>query len=684
MIFERISIQNLYSYYDIQDFAFPTPTADKPVVLIAGRNGFGKTSFINSVKLLFLGTAEQMLLDAQVGRRLTPRSYLLGVDRVWQGVFNRQARKNQAQQYGVTLVWREAKGQVTTRRYWHYKDGELTPHLQIETDFNEDGLGSDGVISDPEEAEEFLQRRLPRDIVSFFFYDGEKVQQLAEAQQEGLMKNIEKLLGLAAVETLDDYLKSSIANWRRDGTADKEQAEHDALLANHQLKQAERAKAQAEAEEVEAELDNLERDIRRHERQIAANQTLAAQHETPHLKARAARAAGDYEALCQRIASVLPSAAPLWAVPTLVQSISSQLDSAVGDPSQRLADEVQSVFGLLPRLLFDEPKHPSPPLNEAQKNHYRIKLGAILKQYTETPSGGFFSLNPAEATALQRRMGYYTQARTERQRIADDLREASRLRREWHQAKAEIEAVDELPPEQRQAFRERQSDLIKLQAQRDLLLTQRGTHSSKIGNLDTELIRLTTEINQQETRLVKAGINSQHIERAQQARRVFESYRQRLKQQRRGEIEAALNRCFKKLMTSHHLIDNIVLSEDFALSYRDVHDGEIGIANVSSGMKQLTVQALLWALSEVSGRGIPVIVDTPLARIDRLHQENLLLNYYPNAARQVLVLPTDSELDREKYVLLKPRVNSEFRLDNPNGDCTHVISNTPMYAIEEV
>jgi len=136
-------------------------------------------------------------------------------------------------------------------------------------------------------------------------------------------------------------------------------------------------------------------------------------------------------------------------------------------------------------------------------------------------------------------------------------------------------------------------------------------------------------------------------------------------------------------MTSHHLIADIKLSEDFALSYHDAHGGEIGLANVSAGMKQLTAQALLWALSEVSGRGIPVIVDTPLARIDRQHQENLLRNYYPNAAQQVIVLPTDSELDREKYILLKPRVNAEFRLDNPDGDRTQVVQNTPMYSVEE-
>lgn len=683
MIFERITIQNLFSYFGEHTFEIPQASENKPVVLIAGRNGFGKTSFINSVKLLFLGTADQMINDAQVGRRLTPKTYLLGVDRIWQGVFNSEARESQKSIYGVKIDWLEEKGRVSVHRFWRITDDDIASHLKITTDFEEDGLGARGIIDDMEEAEEFLQRRLPRDIVSFFFYDGEKVQHLAEAQQEGLMKNIEKLFGLAAVDILDDYLKIAIAGWKRDGTADKEQAELDSLQANLQVKNADKGRALVEANEVEAELENLDRDIRRHERQIANTQVLASQRETPHLREKLKKAASDYELLCQRIASHFPANAPLWSVPDLVTQIASRLDGAVGDPSQRLAEEIQSVFGLLPRLLFDEPKHPSPPLSEAQKTHYRIKLGAILKQYTETPSGGFFSLSPSETSKLQARMGYFSQARSERQRIADDLREVSQAKREWLQAKAEIEAIGGISPELQQAYRERQAELDALQGQRDVLLTKRGVQGNKISSIDTDLIRLNAEINQQETKRVKAGINSQHIDRAQQARNVFEEYRQRLKAHRRQEIEDALNKCFKQLMTSHNLIDKISLSEDFALSYHDKSNSEIGIANISAGMKQLSAQALLWALSEVSGRDIPVIVDTPLARIDRQHQENLLINYYPVAAKQVIVLPTDSELDRDKYIMLKSYIGSEFRLVNPNGNHTSVEANTVMYSTQE-
>ena len=74
-------------------------------------------------------------------------------------------------------------------------------------------------------------------------------------------------------------------------------------------------------------------------------------------------------------------------------------------------------------------------------------------------------------------------------------------------------------------------------------------------------------------------------------------------------------------------------------------------------MKQLFATSLLWTLKDVSGQFLPVIIDTPLARFDRGHQQSLLTRYYPHAGNQVILLPTDSELDREKYNILKPHTH---------------------------
>lgn len=77
MIIDRVIISNLFSYRGQQIFDLsPATDTRRNIALIHGRNGYGKTSFINSVKLLFLGTSDAMLSTVQTGRKLRPKDYI--------------------------------------------------------------------------------------------------------------------------------------------------------------------------------------------------------------------------------------------------------------------------------------------------------------------------------------------------------------------------------------------------------------------------------------------------------------------------------------------------------------------------------------------------------------------------------------------------------------------------------
>ena len=54
---------------------------------------------------------------------------------------------------------------------------------------------------------------------------------------------------------------------------------------------------------------------------------------------------------------------------------------------------------------------------------------------------------------------------------------------------------------------------------------------------------------------------------------------------------------------------------------------------------------MLWALAKTSGRHLPMIVDTPLGRLDREHRDNLMKLYFPHVSHQVIILSTDTEID---------------------------------------
>ncbi|WP_333978521.1 hypothetical protein [Acinetobacter colistiniresistens] len=66
---------------------------------------------------------------------------------------------------------------------------------------------------------------------------------------------------------------------------------------------------------------------------------------------------------------------------------------------------------------------------------------------------------------------------------------------------------------------------------------------------------------------------------------------------------------------------------------------------LSAGEKQIYAIAMLWSLAKTSGRHLPMIVDTPLGRLDREHRDNLMKFYFPNVSHQVIILSTDTEID---------------------------------------
>ena len=66
------------------------------------------------------------------------------------------------------------------------------------------------------------------------------------------------------------------------------------------------------------------------------------------------------------------------------------------------------------------------------------------------------------------------------------------------------------------------------------------------------------------------------------------------------------------------------------------------------------------ALAKTSGRPLPFMIDTPLARLDEEHRKSLVENFYPDASHQTIILSTDSEISNEHYQQLKPYISKSF------------------------
>lgn len=92
--------------------------------------------------------------------------------------------------------------------------------------------------------------------------------------------------------------------------------------------------------------------------------------------------------------------------------------------------------------------------------------------------------------------------------------------------------------------------------------------------------------------------------------------------------------------------------------------------NLSQGEKQLYISSLLKAIFSEAIQNFPVFIDTPLGRLDDEHIKNILLYYYPDLAEQVIILATNNEITPKRYHDLKDNIAKSYVLDNHNNNTT--------------
>ena len=211
MKFLSIEIEHVFAYDQKATVNLSGTTDDQNIVLIWGRNGMGKTSFLNALKLLFTGIDHPS--TRTVGfppRPLGTRQFVIGDGAGWSGLINQPARRR-AEREGVPVVarvqatWKSEGLTVTAERRWTYDGATFKESLRV---FD----GHDRLVMEAAEAR--LEDFLPKDFVGFFFFDGEDIKSLAESAERKQI-DFDKLLRIAFLNDATAELKKVITERQR-------------------------------------------------------------------------------------------------------------------------------------------------------------------------------------------------------------------------------------------------------------------------------------------------------------------------------------------------------------------------------------------------------------------------------------------------------------------------------------
>jgi len=141
------------------------------------------------------------------------------------------------------------------------------------------------------------------------------------------------------------------------------------------------------------------------------------------------------------------------------------------------------------------------------------------------------------------------------------------------------------------------------------------------------------------------------------------TFRKRVLERHLGRLETFILDSYQALLRKRGLVSEVrICPETLKLTVTDRRGEPIPSRRLSAGERQLLATSILWGLAKASGRALPVVIDTPLGRLDASHRHNLIEHYFPNASHQVILLSTDEEIDGAYYQKLRPSLAGEYEI----------------------
>lgn len=641
MILRSITLQNFGLYAGRQRLDLVPGRdvgRDQPVVLIGGKNGAGKTTLLEAVRLALYG---KLALGTRVGQTEYQRHLASRVHIAADGTVPATAsvalefdyaEAGEIQRYRVERSW-PADGGRTGDKLDLYKDGARVTSVP------------------PKEWEQFLQDLVPPGVSQFFFFDGEKIAEIAhDGSHEGLAEAVRGLLGIELVGRLRVDLALYLARHSRradpEAAATLEEADRE-----HQALEAETKRIGEEVAELEAasaRAASAAEDTKR--RYFAEGGDAASRRERldaakDEAKSQLARRQTELRELA---GGLLPLAVAPKLVGRIAHAIGASTDAsatreaealrerllawrAVGEP-EREATWKAGHWRDIERFLANEATRPSDvgsilkSLPIADRHALLDALGQVRD--TITPQATFL------ASELDAQAGRLDEVEADLERARSHG--ASSLAQQL--ALAERQVVD-AEARLRTGIEEfRQSDFRRLTAQRTLEKLTRAQNESKAADGRANL--------------------------AQRVGTALEQYEERLLEQKLTQLQQAFVSRFNHLSRKDDFIaDARIDRATFETTLIDHSGREIPKSSLSAGEKQVYAIAMLWALARTSGRPLPMIIDTPLARLDLDHRTALVERYFPEASHQVIVLSTDTEIDDALLEKLGGSVSHAYRLD---------------------
>ncbi|MFM7409011.1 MAG: DNA sulfur modification protein DndD [Cuspidothrix sp.] len=649
MIFLELVLQNFGPYAGKQIINLDPRIDDdniRPIILLGGMNGGGKTTLMDAIRLALYGQRAQC----------STRGNLSYSDFLTQCVNSKADPINKTR---IELVFEHIEDDKPVK-YRVVRIWEKNP---------KDGKDSLGILGDDETWpqslaniwDEYIENILPLGISNLFLFDGEQVKELAEQEipPPVVVDAINGLLGLELADKLAVDLEILVNRKKKENADNQDLAKLEELenSLSEQLEKQETTKAQLEV--LEAEKENL---ATKHEEAlnkfIAEGGKIAA--ERSQLDTQKENQVKNSENIRKSLCELAEDVLPLALIPNLLSQIQIQGEKEFKIQQIQLAKDVlihrdQRLLNLLNQLNLELDK-----INRIET----FLSQDIDSLYTANSSTETTWLNgDEESLTLVDNLIY---------RLQTAQNAAQKYLVELQNYEEEILSIERQI--QTAAAPEEYTKLQKAREQAQTELNKANTNFEVLTRslLELEIVidKTKKELNSYTSDNLKYQTTEHLINAATKVQNTLKIFREKLTLRKLNKLEEEVKNCFLYLLHKSDLVHRIAIdAKTFAISLYDLNGKPVPKHRLSAGEKQLLAIAFLWGLAKVSGKRLPVAIDTPLGRLDSSHRNNLVERYFPAASHQVILLSTDTEIDEKAVENLRENeaIAREYLLQYNSG-----------------
>lgn len=659
---------NNFRIYKGQNELNLTARGDKNISIIAGKNGFGKTTFLTSLIWCFYGKLMTQVED----KYKKDIKNIGGYDNYLLSLINKDSKDESSETtFSVEVELQDLLipsipcRTVNIIRTYSLKTKQETLQILIDGDENEltKDVGFEVFIND------FI---LPREIAKFFFFDAEKIVSLAEAKSKAELRSLSKayseVLGIKKYEELKNNLESLITKLRRRGVSDLEEYKLKELLSEEEELEKLINHNQYKQDEIDKHLVILKSESDSLQEKLIREGNSITLEELKELKSRRDSLKEESIGIKQDLRKLL-DLTPLVIAGKHLGKLYSQLilenDDLYGALTEKLLKKElesfttsilanQDLLSLDPSIKDKIEKAISNSMkSKFKKKDSKSKVGKVYLEFNEESFRAFEAIyNNIKTTFLSQFNAIVKEEKINRALLSRTNKKIKQgeARKDNHLAKQ---------------FRDEKTNA---DTKIENLLNEKNDLLEEVGGLRLKLTSHKKVRSEYEKNFNLVETDKKKYDVTQKLLIKINELIKRIKEDKKYSLQKSVSLGLKKLMHKKDFISNVrvnIIDDVMDIDLLDKKGQVIDKDSLSKGEQQLYATALLKALVDESGIKFPVFIDSPLQKFDKYHSKNIIKEFYPSISEQVVLFPLlEKELSEAEYELLKPNLNKAFLIHN--------------------